>query len=93
MKSKISLLQIFLLLATTFVIVFVGYAVYQFATEETVEQTEEVAQPDGVEAETETQPIESPEDLDEALEELEMLDPDEELDVESDLEEELDSTS
>ena len=93
MKPKTSLIQTLLLLATAFVIVFVGYAVYQFASDETDMQTEKPERSEETSTDAENRPIESPEDLDEALEELESLDPDEVIDVESDIDEELSFSS
>lgn len=90
MKSKISIIQIFLLLASALVIAFVGFAVYQYQADEPTNQAEEATSPA---EDTEPAPIEDADGLDEALDELESLDPDEELNVEDDLDESLNPAS
>lgn len=90
MKSKISIIQMFLLLASALVIIFVGYAVYQYQSDKPTEQAEEASPPA---EDTEPAPIEDADGLDEALDELESLDPDEELNVEDDLDESLNPAS
>lgn len=93
-KSKLNLIEIFLIAATVFVLGFVGYAVYQAVTdveempeEQQMEATEPEAEDDSALEVPEAPEIDSAEDLDTALETLDETDPDAGSDSEDELEE------